>query len=495
MIRIRVVLMHVCLAGLGLLAGCVNQAKEVAKYREVVQTPGQVVPSIRPGQPLSLEDALLLANEYNERINLQGEAYLQSLIARDRAAATFLPTISLAPSYLRQDLPSSSGSVSAAGASGGAAAGAFSAQKERTDVILGGGWNAFNGPVALANYQAAGKTIAQRRALLLDAQAAVLIDVAHTFYQALRAEQSVEVLRNAENTQRTNVSQQQARLKSGLGKPLDVEQARAQLSATRVSLLNAQNDVVNARVTLSFLVGVDVSGNPLRDDAQVPEAMAPLEELQQIAQRSRQDLAAARAGVVAARYQVNAAIGQYFPSVTFNFNYYLSRESIPTESEWNALLSANLPIFTGGAIYANVRNAWSLFRQAKLLESQARRQVIQEVATAYENLRVSRERLQQLGEGVRYAKGAYTLAKGFYEAGLKEGTYLNLLIATDQLLSAQLQLASERYNQKVFYLNLLRAMGTLSTRLPGEAAPSTRPTTAPAPEIGLKPTTRPVAQP
>ena len=47
------------------------------------------------GQELTLEAALLLANSGSEQLSIQGETYLQSLIARDRAYSTFMPTINL----------------------------------------------------------------------------------------------------------------------------------------------------------------------------------------------------------------------------------------------------------------------------------------------------------------------------------------------------------------------------------------------------------------
>src|SRR4029453_10159915 len=82
-----------------LLSGCaVDQAKEIAKYRAVLDTDDRAV-AYTPGEPLTLEMAVLLANQHNERLGLRGEQYLQALIDKDRAVANFLPTISLAPTY------------------------------------------------------------------------------------------------------------------------------------------------------------------------------------------------------------------------------------------------------------------------------------------------------------------------------------------------------------------------------------------------------------
>src|SRR6266850_947862 len=181
--------------------GChLDQQKEVARYRKVLDADAPPI-DFTPGAPLSLEQALALANQHNERLALRGEDYLQALIAKDRAASNFLPTIE------------------------------------------------------------------QRRGLLLDAQAIVLLDVARTYYQVLRSERSVEVLKNSLNLQDERVRDFQARRRAGVVRPLDVAQTEAQASATRVSLIDARNDVVNGRTTLAFLVGAPVASSPLIDQA------------------------------------------------------------------------------------------------------------------------------------------------------------------------------------------------------------------------------------
>jgi len=465
--------------------GChLDQQKEVARYRNVLDADAPQI-EFMPGAPLSLEEALALANQHNERLALRGEDYLQALIAKDRAFSNFLPTISLAPTYFQQD------EVNAQEQNTGSGGGSVvSSINHRLDVPITGQINVFRGFSDVANYRAAGRTIDQRRALLLDAQAIVLLDVARTYYQVLRSERSVEVLKNSLNLQDERVRDFQARRRAGVVRPLDVAQTEAQASATRVSLIDARNDVVNGRTTLAFLVGAPVSSSPLIDQADPTLPVPSLEKLQNEAAVRRQDLAAARAATAAAKFDVEAAIGHYFPSISFNVNYFLHRESLPDQSRWNEILSANLPIFSAGLLEADLRLAWSLLRQAKLSESLTERQVLQDVRIAYENVLASQDRFRELQVQLKAAEEALLQAEQSYKAGL--GTNLERLVAQDRLLSTQLQLTSERYDQKVFYLSLLRAVGGLSVRLPGEPAPTTQPsTTFPA---ATQPTTRPITQ-
>src|SRR5438552_2080993 len=120
--------------GLVMTSGCkVDQAKEVATYRKVIDADALRV-DYTPGQPLTLETAFALANQYNERLGLRGEDYLQAIIARDRVAATFQPTVTLAPSFSAQDRPPKSGG-----------SGFVSRADTSLDVPIDTSYTAFNG--------------------------------------------------------------------------------------------------------------------------------------------------------------------------------------------------------------------------------------------------------------------------------------------------------------------------------------------------------------
>src|SRR5205807_612101 len=51
----------------------------------------------KPGDPLSLEAAFLLANRNSEQLAISGEDYVQALIEKERAFSNFLPTVNFAP--------------------------------------------------------------------------------------------------------------------------------------------------------------------------------------------------------------------------------------------------------------------------------------------------------------------------------------------------------------------------------------------------------------
>ncbi len=122
------------------------------------------------------------------------------------------------------------------------------------------------------------------------------------------------------------------------------------------------------------------------DRLQVPDHLFSLEDALGTGQRNRLDVIAAREAVESARQSVSQAMGQYYPSVSLDVDYFLHKESFPIASEWAGILSANVPIFTAGLVHANVRTAWSQLRQSRLAQLQVIRTVDEQVKTAYENL-------------------------------------------------------------------------------------------------------------
>src|SRR3954447_16176094 len=258
-----------------LVTGCaVDQKKEVAKYRrELNRNTTAVVDDYQPGQTLSLERALLLANRDNEQLGIAGETYLQALIEKDRAANIFLPTVSLEPAYTVADLGTGVGTVGGFRKVGNTL--------HRFEAPVVGRFNLFNGFGDVARLRGANAESERRRFNLLDTQALVLLDVAQVYFQILRSERQVAVLEASLNVQRERVRDVEARQQAGLARPLDVSQTRAQAAATGVSLVTAREDVVNGRTTLATLIGVGDVNGPL--DEKVGEDLsdaAPLAPLQ-----------------------------------------------------------------------------------------------------------------------------------------------------------------------------------------------------------------------
>jgi outer membrane protein TolC len=427
-----------------LLAGChPDQAKERAFYRSQIELP---TPTTQMSA-LTLRQALLLANQNDESLSISGESYLRRLIDQRRAVASFLPTISLSPQLtLRQRVDTSDTSSN-------------NSQTHTFDVPVRGSIGIFNGFSDLNRYWSSTFAIEQDRQNLLDTQQGLLLDVATVFYQVLRAEASVRVIEASLVTQEERLRDIQGRLNAGMARPLDVAQTQAQVASTRVTLVNAQRDVATSRAMLSFLTQSDISTLPLSDTYEVPADLETNDIYLQLAQANRNDLSAALNAVKAARAEVDAAFGQYYPSVSLDVSAFIYRESLPDARNWDALLALNLPLFSAGLIEADVREAWSFYRQALLVEQRLRRQIAQDIDTSLIEIFASEKRLAELKVQVDAAQQAYDQSDQSYRAGL--ATNLDRVTAQATLLRAQLDFSNEYYDRKLRQLQLLRTAGML----------------------------------
>lgn len=420
-----------------LLTGCGNWSDDVVRYRQVLDG---LEPATRPAydgaEALPLVRALQMANADNEAIATQGENYVQALAEKMRQAGTFLPTLSLGPTY------------SLSGTDGGTA--------HRLTVPVSA---STTGSLAnIANLEAAGQNAQQRAQVLLNERETILLQVVQAYYTVIKAERQAEVYENSLKLKVERLRDQEARLKLENAKPLDVAQSQADLAGTRVALTQARTDAANARSALARLMGTAVVAGPLTDAYVLPVEIPTLEQWQQQAEASRQDLQAATLTVEASRLGLDAAIRQYYPSITINFNYYLHSDPASLQN-WTGGVSANLPIFSALAIEADIRRAWSVYRQAGLGVSQTRRQVVDDVNQGYQNLQNSRQKITDLQTQVDAAQRALTLAERAYQLGATSN--LDRLTQQDAWLTAQLNLVSEELNAKTNHLVLLRAAGQL----------------------------------
>jgi len=276
--------------------------------------------------------------------------------------------------------------------------------------------------------------------------------------------QQVGVLQHSLKLQEARVAYLQGRVNAMLSLPLDLSQALANEAATRVQLSQAFNDLRNGKRMLALLIGApDIDGQLVNDIVAVnaPESMqADVDR----AMAQRQDLQAAAEATREARLAVKAAVDEYYPSVSLNLAGYLYREDYADASKWAGILLANIPIYTGGQIRADVRTAWSNFRKAALFESYLRRSIQQGVRTAYDNLATSGLKLIDLEREEKAASDAYQQALQEEKNGLE--IPLDVLTAQDTLLNAQLQYANEAFTHTLYRFDLIRSVGDFNPLTP-----------------------------
>lgn len=425
------------------LAGCAtDQGADVAAYRAISDPPGEP-PRHGAQAPLTLEQALRLTAARNEQLAARGEEYVQALAERQRLAAALRPTIDL---FSQTRLRENTGQNAVA----------------QTDLGVSGQYRLLTGLGDLRNVNAADARIRSRSWLVLDLRESLLLQAARAYYETMRAERLTEVFESSVRAQLARLEDAKARNEAGFTRPLDVAQIEAQVSRTRAQLISARRQAQEARATLALLTNADVGGSPLVDGYQLPAADDDQDRdtLVGVAERHRQDIVAARNEADAARFGVDAAISQFAPTLSINLDYFLLQSPDDSASVIAGLVQLRAPVFSAGRIEAEVRAAWSVFRQRVLEYQQRVREARRDVELAHVQLQASRARVLELETQVTVARQALALAEASYQAGL--GTNLERVRAQDELLLAELDAASESFDTKIASLALRRACGLLA---------------------------------
>ncbi len=439
---------------IGCFWGCVRQAREIKQYRDVLDANHHTSEiHYLPGEPLTLKQALLLANANNEQLAMAGEDYLQTLINKKRAYAAFLPKITFAPSFMRQ---------AEIGLGAGNPLIADIVPEKTTDVPVVGTMDV-KLIQDISTLKATGASVQMQKAVLLNHQSHLMLDVARTYFQVLYSESQVEVLKHTLAVCEKRLEDIRVKHKAGVARSVDVSLTEAQLAKTQTDLIQVEDDVKTSRFMLAFLINVPEINGPLEDNTDIPDMDLQPDQLTTYAETHRQDLIAAHEQVKVAAAGLETAWGKYFPSVSLNLAHYFSRQTFPADVDWTALIQINVPIFSAGLIHADVRTAYSRLRQAKLLESNIQRQTIKDIRVGVENLKRDNAQVRQISFRVKAAEEGLTFAETAYNNGV--GTNLERMTAQDGLLSANLALSTAQFAQHIDYLTLLRMTGALDPTL------------------------------
>ena len=182
----------------------------------------------------------------------------------------------------------------------------------------------------LAKERAARENVVAAERNLADARLTVFGEVASAYFEVLRADALLEVARTNEYEYAQHLEQSELLLEAGEAKKLDVSRARVDLSNARLAAINASNDVVTAGASLLKALGLEadrgsredvlaVSPTCLSDEREeFPPSTCTAAAALDFARTNSPSLRALRAKLRAASAEVDYAIADLFPELSFN---------------------------------------------------------------------------------------------------------------------------------------------------------------------------------
>jgi outer membrane protein len=262
-------------------------------------------------------------------------------------------------------------------------------------------------------------------------------DTAQAFNLVLAAQKNLADLQSEFGLYGDRISFLQGWLNIGRAQDTDVLSVQAAQAQIKAQIEAAKYQVAAAREVLAFLTGLPVD-QALADNEGLPAQVDALDSFTR-ALDQRPDLLAAAANVKAAKEGVGIASGQHLPQVVAGADYYPYRYKPDTAMNWDAYLAVTMPIFTGGVINSQTREAESAQRQAQDQLEQARRMDLESLRSAYVKLQYDLSQERALVDAADLSGKNYKAETRNFERGLVTNldvlqamvTFVNTLQAAD----------------------------------------------------------------
>lgn len=307
----------------------------------------------------------------------------------------------------------------------------------------------FRGLRELAAIRASKKLIVAQDETLRSAAFQLYVDVSQSFYTILSLEQDLRNIEAELDLYRRRVAELNERRAIGRSRLSEVLTTESVASALRAQGKQLQVQIGAARAVLAFLTGFDAA-TPLSGDASVQVADDPVAAyLSRIGKRP--DVRAEEQKVLAADENIWVAKGAHLPTLDLNGNTYLARSGSLKDVTWDVQVALSFPIYAGGEIQSEVRQASSQLRQAEKSKERVSRLAQQEILALYEAVIGQQEQLKALEQALKLSEKNYAEQSKDYRLGLV--TNLDVLQALTSFKENQRTLDRVRYD---FRHNVLR---------------------------------------
>jgi multidrug efflux system outer membrane protein len=301
-----------------------------------------------------------------------------------------------------------------------------------------------------------------------DVLVSLLAEVARNYIMARAYQQRLVIARENIRAQQNIVDLTSDRFRSGLGNQLDIEQAKALLTATTAQVPSLETGFVEAVHSLEVLLGQGPGTltDQMSGTKNIPltPPSVPLGLPSDLLQR-RPDIRQAERELAAATARIGVAKADLFPK--FSLTGIAGLQSVGADSflhyasrYWSAGPSLQWQIFAAGSIVANVRVQNARQEEALNQYKQTVLVALKDVETTLIAYAKEQVRRQSLTQSVQADDRATEMATQLYKSGLVD--FLRVLNSQTSLYEAQDALVQ---SDQTVSLNLVQLPGKASARL------------------------------
>jgi len=320
----------------------------------------------------------------------------------------------------------------------------------------------YRGGRTVAQTRQAINTVESTRAQTLAVETSVFQAVAMAYLDVVRDQALVEVDRNNVDVLRKQLEATQDRFRVGEVTRTDVAQAEAALAQAQGTLVTQQGTLEISRA--EYVRAVGHPPGRLMLPRERPVLPATREEALSLATNNNFSVISAKFAELAARDNIDVVRGQLLPQISVVG--ILDRSYDQSATFKGALLNSaqitaqlTMPLYEGGAIYSQTRQAQQTVGQRRSQVDDARRAAVQTAAQFWSTLQAARASISSFAAAVRAAQIA--LEGTQQEALVGTRTVLDVLIQNQTLLQTQSQLVTAQHDAALAEFNLASAFGRL----------------------------------
>jgi len=304
-------------------------------------------------------------------------------------------------------------------------------------------------------------------------QQTLILNTATAYFNVLNAIDSLSYTEAQKQATYRQLDQTTQRFNVGLVAITDVQNARAQYDTILANEVTARNNLDNAVEQLRQVTGnYYPSLASLNVDTFKTNKPDAVNNLLKEAENRNLSLLQARLSQDLAREQIRYAQTGHMPTVGLtastgvsDTSYSGSKTNTQQYDDSNVGqnkigLNFSLPLYQGGQVNSQVKQAqYSFVGASEQLES-AHRSVVQNVRSSFNNVNASISTINAYKQAVVSAQSSLDANEAGYSVGTR--TIVDVLNATTDLYNAKQQLSNARYNYLINQLNIKQALGTLN---------------------------------
>lgn len=322
--------------------------------------------------------------------------------------------------------------------------------------------NLYNGDRTASQINAAEAGVLAAQAGLRQTEQSVLLNAATQYMNVVRDEAVVRLRTANIGVLKEQLRQTQDRFHVGEVTRTDVAQVEAQLAAAEAEFSTAETNIAVSRAAYGQVVGAEPVD--LADAEPVSKGLpGSLKQALASGKSSHPQVQAARHAVEVAEASVKAAESELKPSVDLqgsvsrNWDYKSANDEV---SDAKLLGVLSVPLYEAGEVSARVRAAKETLGQRQLEADSARFAVRSAIAGAWSQFETANARLKSAKAQIAAAEIALNGVRE--EAKVGQRTTLDVLVSSQNLLSAQVNLVSAQHDRVVASYQVLASVGRLS---------------------------------